>query len=816
MVFPRGKMSASEPAAGTGSLTFTIPDYVKPGDYCIVWVSTTDTSATLTKPSWLTQIESAQIGSTNKLVLFGGFVPDPIASGNGNFTCNHTTTRGWLYSASFWGGVKASNPIAFSDIVSAGLPSSNAQFALAQLIYSDNFDGALGDLSGKNLDVGATSWTTSGASTDFLKTNAYSIDSSVAYRQVSSGFRYAVCGSAIDNVKIVGLEGWIDVSNTYPAMFPTILLRWTNANNHIKAILRCDVTKLDSTYSRLDLTLSINVVVGGAIVQTAVKSLTTTVWGSGVHNRNNSYGFQKWRIKASVGTNGDIELKLTESTLPNDSVKISASSYAVTGGALDDGLVGFADYSDPGALLGTRFYTQFDAWGGSAPNSNVLVAASVVGNSDTQTITATPRNGVQFDQVLTGPAPPDANAVVGRSLYLKYFQDTGIVEYSLDVTDNLEVGAANVDTLGAGWIALNNESTTNTISLRSTESIESGWKFYLANSSDMSHIGELNARDRTLSWALNRPGDCSFTISLDDPIAQQVDLVSTCIVAYRDGDIKWSGPVWSIDESAANNSMTVSAVGWLQLLEKRLNSPINEKFLRFDVMDASTIAAHLVALTNIANPLPFSIGGTENTFTTKRSYQKYTAISGAIQELSDIENGYDFWLDPATRQLIFYKKLEEDLSGSIAFGYNAGFLNNLAEVSRQRSADKLVNGIYAVTSTSGTTPPEQLDQTSIDQYGLMEEQASLSEANDAKIALAYAAGEFVYRSSPLPIYSITPRPSANGPRVLKDYHIGSIMKFSANKGAIQVANQKFKVFSISLSIDNAGNETVTQMNITAS
>ena len=102
------------------------------------------------------------------------------------------------------------------------------------------------------------------------------------------------------------------------------------------------------------------------------------------------------------------------------------------------------------------------------------------------------------------------------------------------------------------------------------------WKFILANSSDMSNIGELTqARGRSLQLALNRPGAASFRIPLNDDLGNGIWPITHAVKAYRLGSDNlwqhiWSGFVWTLDEDISGNNLNVNVVGWLSMLEKRI------------------------------------------------------------------------------------------------------------------------------------------------------------------------------------------------------------------------------------------------------
>src|SRR5881628_2641624 len=102
------------------------------------------------------------------------------------------------------------------------------------------------------------------------------------------------------------------------------------------------------------------------------------------------------------------------------------------------------------------------------------------------------------------------------------------------------------------------------------------WKFILCNSSDMSHVGEIqHATNRQLQLVFNRAGSFSFQIPLSDDKAPLIWPITSGIKAYRTGSdgtmqLVWSGYVWTIDEDVSGNSMSVTALGWLQWLENRV------------------------------------------------------------------------------------------------------------------------------------------------------------------------------------------------------------------------------------------------------
>lgn len=97
------------------------------------------------------------------------------------------------------------------------------------------------------------------------------------------------------------------------------------------------------------------------------------------------------------------------------------------------------------------------------------------------------------------------------------------------------------------------------------------WTLWLADATTMTRIAPLTyATQRRIQMDLNRPGTLTFTYPLSDPTADSIQPVSTCVMAYRDGVLRWSGPVWATDEDPVSETLQVRCTGWLEILNKRV------------------------------------------------------------------------------------------------------------------------------------------------------------------------------------------------------------------------------------------------------
>lgn len=383
------------------------------------------------------------------------------------------------------------------------------------------------------------------------------------------------------------------------------------------------------------------------------------------------------------------------------------------------------------------------------------------------------------------------------------------------------------------------------------------WRFQLyetgSGPSSISVLkGELfGARDKSLELILNRPGSLRFTISLHDSMASQIAEGTTCVVAYRDNKsgtqvARWSGPVWSVEENLADMTMSVSCVGWFEQLNKRVvrQSQVNQA--RYTSKDGGAIAIggtpssfptagvtaadSLLGLANsqqdqlsIARPTNIVAGTfdqvSSSTLHRSRTYQAFQNIGQAIQELSDVEAGFDYTIHPVTRVLnIHYQLIKtgsalygkgQDRPGALfSMGWGPGNLAGLTLSSEMSTMANRVN-----VSGKFTTGFYE-DASSVATHGFHEEHVALSDVVDDKILGAYATSEVAVRAFPRPSYSLNPFPWTPGssvPRLFDDYDLGDLVYLRAKGGRVTVGGatpQAMRVFGVQIAVDNEGREQI--------
>lgn len=360
------------------------------------------------------------------------------------------------------------------------------------------------------------------------------------------------------------------------------------------------------------------------------------------------------------------------------------------------------------------------------------------------------------------------------------------------------------------------------------------WKFILATTSNNANIGELVAADKQLQLVLNRPGSLTFKMPLDGRLSESVQRYTTYVKAYRTGSLGsqlvWSGPIWNIDEQAHDNVMNISATGWFEVL--------NHRFLRYEKQYTAAIGGDIAFdLINIANNQkdgPLSVANPDGTGTVKPTgilvgtrtdtqtrtikYPQWHNIGQAITELSDIENGYDFEITPDTRTMNIYassfgSNLRRDRTIA-QFGFKWG-PHNLLQFSRTTDMSTLVNSQIA-TGKFGHALSQNL--TSMSTYGLFEDIQSLSDVDNTAILQAFANGEVAIKSSPRVIYQMLPHPWSSKhkhvPEPFVDYRLGDHVYVSVSGvPRISISHQSVRVYGISITIDEAGSERVSTLQV---
>jgi hypothetical protein len=341
------------------------------------------------------------------------------------------------------------------------------------------------------------------------------------------------------------------------------------------------------------------------------------------------------------------------------------------------------------------------------------------------------------------------------------------------------------------------------------------WKFILAQSSNLESIGDLTNRAsaKQLQLGLNRSGTASFNIPITDEMADDLVPLSTCIKAYKNDVLIWSGPIWTIEESLPDNQINVSSVGWFEILNKRYT--IDQKTYPAGTRFGE-IMHDLIVIANADWDTWITAGADTSTaaFTLAKTYDRFINIGQEIIALSQIESGPDFTIDPLTREFDIVDTRQVDQIDAI-FGYNHG-PRNVSTVKRSTDSDSMANHIIAQGKFANV---DTVDEDAIELYQKFTRVDSLSDVAELEVLGAWVNAEVVINRHPRVLITFTPSPEigAEGlsPDIFTDYTIGDKVYLTAKYGNIQILGQPIRVFGVGISIDENGTETLSEIQATA-
>lgn len=355
-----------------------------------------------------------------------------------------------------------------------------------------------------------------------------------------------------------------------------------------------------------------------------------------------------------------------------------------------------------------------------------------------------------------------------------------------------------------------------------------GWQYILCNTPDprdptgeLEEIGELeSARGKQLEIVRNRAGSASCSLSIyDDMIPLIFDRLDagdvrgsvrkTLLTRRNNVDI-WSGPIGSISGSLSEGSsaITLNAVGWVEYLFQRELTA--DKSYTNQAQD--TIAFNLLAIANTqdpAHPVPIFPGSVLGLMPLRSpAFKKGDTLGASIQKLSDVESGFDFDIDPRSRQMNIYAWDAYTIRNDVKLGLGWG-PDNIAKLDWDEGGFATRNRLIVVGSNN--VPISAQDVSSQDEYGVFVETINLPTGSPA-ILPAFLNAELAVKSRPQVTYSLTPKATTEqdegAPRLFEDFFIGDQVAFTAKDGYFEVKDQGIRLFGANLSISDDGNQEV--------
>lgn len=349
------------------------------------------------------------------------------------------------------------------------------------------------------------------------------------------------------------------------------------------------------------------------------------------------------------------------------------------------------------------------------------------------------------------------------------------------------------------------------------------------------------AADRTLNVAMNRAGELGFRYpALEKKWSRYLFDPTLCIIAERDGEEVWSGPLANNAgqaQSTISGDMTIKAVGWFDLCGLRelredvfYSATNNYSHLSGAVpgqgttLPAGHTAAEGVAWTDAeiifdlinkingydpAHALPLVPGIAVGTrYTRQVSWTKGTKLSDCLRLLMDVEAGVDIRVDSQRRVNVYSWDSYAD-HANIVWGFNKPPFN--CESFSWTSDMMAIRNRMPITGFNGASALAE-DTGSQNLVGLREESVNLPDVSEPANLLYYGGAEIALKAQAHVFYSFTPKTTkASSHKLFENFIPGEGMRFSVDYGPFQEDQLTVRAFTANVSISNEGEEKITQL-----
>jgi hypothetical protein len=341
--------------------------------------------------------------------------------------------------------------------------------------------------------------------------------------------------------------------------------------------------------------------------------------------------------------------------------------------------------------------------------------------------------------------------------------------------------------------------------------------FKLRTAQDMQPLIGLEraATNRSLSVRFNGTGSATFTTSLHSPAARYLKPWNTALlVEFGTGVDRvpiWSGPLKPRERQRPQDTVTVSATGWKEKLDRRVT---RSRLTYTNVLDGQ-IAANLIDHVNGFYPTRVTPGTIGGSAARTRTIERDASIGQEIDRLVNLEHGFDWQIDPITRQFNTFARRGTDRSDNVRLAYDLPPYN-LESFQEALDSENLVNRHISVGRFARALSEDFASMSDMD---LLSEQVErLSDVTDATILAAYSAVEVAFRAYPRPVYTVTPKAldDPNVPVPFIDFDLGDTIHLLAHMPDDDNIDALVRFFGCDMQIDDNGSVKITSMQFTAS
>lgn len=346
------------------------------------------------------------------------------------------------------------------------------------------------------------------------------------------------------------------------------------------------------------------------------------------------------------------------------------------------------------------------------------------------------------------------------------------------------------------------------------------WKFFLSTSDNLdNYTADITnfSKDRQLTLSHNRSGNFVFTIPLTSDFLNYTETNKNCVVCLKNDNIVWSGPIWTRTIDVMLGKIEISAVGWFEILMNRFlwnNVPNYAEAGK----NEGEIAFDLLTIANDDHPTWITKGFNTSNSIRKIKYEAWQSIGEEIINLSDMEDGFDIYVDPESRELNIKDASDYiDRSETAVFGYNWG-ADNISNLILEENGGELRNRIQVVGGNNKVYTYNS--SSSQAENNLLTEVIQLTESKNDNVLQAIANAEGAIKENGILNYEMILKPqNESSYELFEDYNIGDKISFVAQ---IRTDKESFimshnpRIFAATVDIDDHGVERISSLQTTFS
>lgn len=372
------------------------------------------------------------------------------------------------------------------------------------------------------------------------------------------------------------------------------------------------------------------------------------------------------------------------------------------------------------------------------------------------------------------------------------------------------------------------------------------WQFILTDT-EFKPVGEvLNAAERSVTLGINRIDAASFTIRLDNFLADPLRFLSGYLKVYRNGTLLFFGPLMTAEEAVDDQGahVTINAVGAGWIFSHRLcgkdqsiasYTAINRALIIQDIVD---IADEDYKGYSVGHPGPSDFRTWGDTYidvhtltmsassSVTYTVPAYKWIIDVITELSAGTGGFEWrimprenWVSGKLSGVKIGNMTIQPLLGAAAnavFQFGVGQAN-VASYTRSLTRDGQANRIFHLLNSGpsepdGAAPPRtqtSITSATLSSWGIMEDIAQ-ADLTDRTMRQQLVDAHGLVRQTPRTTLVFTP--SANygdgrQPEFGVDYNVGDTVTAQARYNNIDRFVARLRVWGIQFNVNEFGVET---------